>query len=52
MLLQIAMDYPSLPDLRTLKLHEIRFFYEGIRASLHERAKRRREQKSREAKKK
>jgi hypothetical protein len=34
MLLQICMDYPSLPDPRTLKRHEIKFFYEGLRASL------------------
>jgi len=24
------MDYSSLPDLRTLKVHEIRFFYESL----------------------
>lgn len=34
MLLQIALDYHSLPDVRTLTMSEIRFFYEGLRASL------------------
>lgn len=35
MLLQICADYNSLPDVRTLRAHEIRFFYNGIRAGLH-----------------
>jgi hypothetical protein len=34
MLLQIARDYPGLPDCRTLSATEIIFFYEGIRAEL------------------
>lgn len=34
MLLQIARDYPGLPDARTLTLTEIRFFYEGLRPEL------------------
>jgi hypothetical protein len=35
-LLQIATDYSSLPDLRTLELHEIRFFYEPLIPNLIE----------------
>ncbi len=34
MLLQISRDYPGLPDSRTLKAHEIRFYYEGVREEL------------------
>jgi len=34
MLLQVARDYPGLPDVRTLKASEIRFFYEGLRPEL------------------
>lgn len=34
MLLQICRDYPGLPDPRTLKAHEIVFFYGGLRAEL------------------
>jgi hypothetical protein len=34
MMLQIARDYAGLPDVRTLKAHEIRFFYDGLRAEL------------------
>lgn len=34
MLLQIARDYSGLPDARTLKVSEIKFFYEGLRAEL------------------
>jgi len=34
MLLQIARDYPGLPDARTLTVSEIRFFYEGLRGEL------------------
>lgn len=34
MLTQICRDYASLPDPRTLKLSEIRFFYDGMRAEL------------------
>lgn len=39
MLLQICSEYPGLPDPRTLSMAEIRFFYEGARASLHEHTK-------------
>lgn len=34
MLLQICRDYPGLPDPRTLKASEIRFFYDGLRGEL------------------
>lgn len=34
MLLQITRDYNGLPDVRTLKISEIRFFYEGLREEL------------------
>lgn len=34
MLYQIALDYNGLPDVRTLKVSEIIFFYEGLRPSL------------------
>jgi hypothetical protein len=34
MLLQIARDYPGLPDARTLSIAEIVFFYEGLRPEL------------------
>ena len=34
MLLQITRDYPGLPDARTLKACEIRFFYDGLREEL------------------
>lgn len=39
MILQIATDYPGLPDVRTLTLSQIRFFYEGVRARLEEATK-------------
>ena len=39
MFLQILRDYPSLPDVRTLKAHEIRFFYNGLRGELKEHTK-------------
>ena len=29
-ILQVASDYPGVPDVRTLKLHEITFFYEPL----------------------
>lgn len=38
MLLQIARDYHGF-DVRTLKGHEIRFFYEGLRQELRENTK-------------
>lgn len=34
MLLQVCRDYATLPDVRTLKASEIRFFYEGLREEL------------------
>ena len=34
MLLQICRDYATLPDPRTLRLYEIRFYYAGLRAEL------------------
>lgn len=34
MLKQIYRDYASLPDFRTIEIHEIRFFYDGLRADL------------------
>lgn len=34
MLIQVCRDYPGIPDARTLKANEIRFFYEGLRAEL------------------
>lgn len=34
MLLDVATEYPGLPDARTLKAHEIRFFYNGMRENL------------------
>ena len=34
MLLQVARDYPGLPDARTLKAREILYFYNGLRSEL------------------
>ena len=34
MLLQICRDYSGLPNVKTLKAHEILFFYDGLRAEL------------------
>lgn len=34
MMLQIARTYPSIPDVRTMTLDQIEFFYEGIRGEL------------------
>ncbi len=34
MLLQVARDYPGLPDPRTLAVTEIVFFYDGLRPEL------------------
>ncbi len=34
MLLQISRDYSGIPDIRTLKKREIKFFYEGLRPEL------------------
>jgi len=36
MLLQICSTYNVLPDIREMKAHQIRFFYEGARGSLQE----------------
>jgi len=36
MFLQICRDYSSLPDPRSLKLNEIRFYYNGLRSELKE----------------
>lgn len=41
MLTQICMDLPALPNPRTLRMSEIRFFYDGLRPSLRERTKQR-----------
>lgn len=34
MIYQIARDYPGLPDVRTMKLSEIRWWYDGLRGEL------------------
>lgn len=34
MLLQVARDYPGIPDPRTLRIHEIVWFYNGLRPEL------------------
>ena len=34
MLLQVARDDPGVPDLRTLRIGEIVFFYDGLRYEL------------------
>jgi hypothetical protein len=39
MLLQICRDYHGLPDVKKLKAHEIRFFYDGLRIELREHTK-------------
>ena len=39
MLLQISRDYSGLPDVRTLKVHEILFFYNGLRVELQQHTK-------------
>lgn len=39
MMLQVCRDYAGLPDVRGLPLHQIRFFYEGLRAELKEHTK-------------
>jgi len=36
MMLDICAQYPGLPDVRSLSAGEIRFFYNGIRKTLHE----------------
>jgi hypothetical protein len=39
MLLQVARDYPGLPDPRTLGIGEIVFFYNGLREELKKHTK-------------
>ena len=39
MLRQVARDYSGLPDVRTLRDSEIRFFYDGLRAELKQATK-------------
>ncbi len=39
MLLQVARDYPGIPDPRTLAVSEIVFFYNGLRAELKKHTK-------------
>jgi hypothetical protein len=34
MILEICLHYPGLPDVRTMDLDEIEFFYDGIRPRL------------------
>jgi hypothetical protein len=34
MLLQVARDYPGVPDLRSLTMREIRVFYDALRDEL------------------
>jgi len=36
-LLQVARDYSGLPDIRTLRLSEILFYYDGLQAELVQR---------------
>jgi len=40
MLLQVARDYAGLPDVRTLTVGEIAFFYEGLRPELQKHTRR------------
>jgi len=35
MVLQCARDYAGLPDVRTLTIGELVFFYDGLRPELH-----------------
>lgn len=39
MLLQVARDYSGVPDVRTLRASEIKFFYNGLRAELEHHTK-------------
>jgi hypothetical protein len=39
MIAQICMDLPGLPDPRTLRMSEIRFFYDTLRPTLRQRTK-------------
>jgi hypothetical protein len=45
-LLQICMDYPSLPPVRDITIEEIQFFYEPLIPGLIERQKTARKTKS------
>lgn len=40
MMLQVARDYPGLPDVRTLTVSEIVFFYNGLRRELKDHTRR------------
>lgn len=40
MLVQIAMDFPGLPNVNALTLTNIRFWYNGLRGTLKARTKR------------
>lgn len=40
MIIQICLTYSSLPDVRTMSLEEIEFFYDGIRHQLIKETKR------------
>jgi hypothetical protein len=39
MLLQITCDFPGLPDVRTMTMSEIRFFYDAVRGELRRHTK-------------
>lgn len=39
MFMQVCRDYASLPEVRSLKAREIRFFYDGLRGELKEYSK-------------
>lgn len=39
MILQICMNYTSIPDVRTMDLDEIEFFYDGLKSILKETTK-------------
>lgn len=34
MMLQVARDYPAIPDIRTLSVGEIAFYFNGLRNEL------------------
>lgn len=34
MIVQVCMDYPGLPDVRSMDVDEIAFFYDGLRPAL------------------
>jgi hypothetical protein len=37
MMMQVAMDFPSLPDVRSMTLSDIRYWFNGLRAALKKR---------------